>query len=209
MPISDKYLILSAQYFFRHTGDGTLTYSSPHVPSRVLSQICLSGQRKNEKKNPSNKHTKLHFDCFLILQSFIPSCLSEMEAAARDEVLSPRAVLPQDCRGSPQTGASPFPWPVGHGDMHGGVAHCPCFSFPLPLCSLASSWAPLGHVGSGFGRQCDATCLTCPAFARYFHPAFRALSLQSLALLWAPTLSHTLFQGYPLAQWDVSQRWPE
>lgn len=158
------------------------------------------------KKNPklSHKCTKLHFGCFLILQSFIPSCLSEMAAA--DEVLSPRAVLPQDCWGDEtQTDASPSAcWAWKHTQCGG-----PCFSFPLPLCSPALSWAPSGLVGSSSGRQCDATCLTCPAFARYFHPTLRAHSLQSLALLWTPTLSHTMFQGCPLAQWDVSQPWPE
>lgn len=163
---------------------------------------------EKKKTNPSNKHTKLRFDCFLILQSFIPSCLSEMAAAAGDEVLSPRAVLPQDCWGSPQVHL-PFLSLLGMETCMVGLPTGPCFIFPLPLCSLASSWAPSGHMGSGFGRQHDATCLTCPAFARYFHSAFRAHSLQSLALLWTPTLSHTIFQGCPLAQWDVSQCWLE
>lgn len=131
----------SAQHLLRHTGDGTLSYSSPHIPSRVLSQVGLSGQCENEKKMKKNKpkqsRTKLHFDCFLIMQSFIPSCLSERAAAAGDEVLSPRAVLPQDFWGYTWTGAAPFPWPVGHGDStHSGVGH---WSLPqLPPAPLLS-----------------------------------------------------------------------
>lgn len=67
-------------------------------------------------------------------------------AAAGDEVLSPRAVLPQDCWGDqPQTGASPLPQPVGHGDTQSEVvlaSASPCPSALLPCPGLLQGlWA--------------------------------------------------------------------
>lgn len=91
-----------------------------------------------------------------------------------------------------------------------GLATGPCLSFPLPLCSLASSWAPSGHVGSVFGRQRDATCLTCPAFAKYFCPAFKGpLPPVSGSALDSHPLPHHVPVRWkcPLAQLDASQPW--
>lgn len=57
------------QYLLRHTGDGTLTYSSPHIPSRVLSQMGLSRKHKNGKKKKTTQATNTQ-SYILIVSSF-------------------------------------------------------------------------------------------------------------------------------------------
>lgn len=128
-----------------------------------------------------------------------------MAAAAAAEVLCPGAVRPRGRWGSPWAGAPPS-W----GDTRDGGARCSSLRLPpaaLPFCLVLGSFGgPVGRGGFGRRRWPDPflplqdTSIP-PAEGR----AFRACSLQSLALLRAPTLS----QGRPLARQDVSQPWPK